>query len=105
MRTITCRLDTIQADLQASSPADVGGAATQKRLLGQVGAVHRTVDSAGTPGSARAKRRFRRAGRQLKLFINAVARGRSRGKIAAAVGDEILGVAGQARGMILPLGH
>jgi hypothetical protein len=72
----------------------------RKGLLAKVGAVHRTIDGAGTPGTAKARRKFKHAGRQLQLFINAVTH--ARGKISAGIGDKLLGTANLAKSKLLP---
>ena len=99
---VTCRLDTLAADLQSAAADDLGGSGAQKKYVKQIGGVHRTVDAAGPPGNARARKKFKRAGRQLQAFINGVTRGQRRHKITVGLGDRLLKTANDAKGVILP---
>ena len=102
VRAVTCRLDTIEFDLQAVTPDEVGGAQTQSRLVDQVRTIRQSVDAAGAPGTPRARRKFKRAGRQLQAFMKAVARGQKRGKIAPGIAETVLTSAGDVKARILP---
>jgi hypothetical protein len=102
VRSVTCRLATIESDLGKVAADQVGGVPARNRLVARIALVHHTVDMAGTPGSRRATRILKRAGRLLKSFMNTVNRGKRSGKIHSDVADQVLTLASGASTNLLP---
>ena len=103
VRAVTCRLAGIEAELEGALAADLGNRDSIRRLVTRITGIQRTIETAGPPGTRRARRRFRHASRELQAFIGVVSRGSKSGKISVGVGERVLARAADARGKILPL--
>jgi hypothetical protein len=93
----------MDADLQAVSPDLVGGPSARTKLLSKVGTIRRTVDSAGEPGSKKAKRKFKAAGRQMNKLIATVTKGQRKGKIKEPIAGRLLTAGGAVKQQLQPL--
>jgi hypothetical protein len=93
----------MDADLQAVAPDMVGGPRARTKLLGKLSTMRRTVDQAGEPGSRKAKRKFKTAGRQLQQFIGTVAKGQRKQKIKEPIASRLLTTADATKQQLLPL--
>ena len=93
---VTCRLDTLDADLTAAGAGNLGGATRAAALRSRVGKAKNLVERSRSLSGKKALKKLKGANKQVGMFVQLVKRGQSRTKIAASLAQQLLSVAGDA---------
>jgi hypothetical protein len=87
---VDCRLGTLADTLAAQPSTELGGTRTAKQLKGKVAKARKLVTTA--KGARKPSAVLRRADRQLRAFDKVVGKMAAKGKLKAALRDELIGL-------------
>jgi hypothetical protein len=99
---VGCRLDQVQALLQAAPANAIHGRTLARKLVAKVATLHRLVDG-GRHGGRRGGRELRQADRGIGVFIGAVESAAHGGRVDAGLAASVVGAANDAEAMLDPL--